>query len=100
MVETAVIAEATSEAVAGVDTAVAGAAGTEDVEITAGELAGELKFGMIAAGSAASAPGEEGFSRRAPMDGGPFVAAPTDKPPAIGDAQTSIREPRAKPADH
>ena len=45
-------------------------------------------------------PGEEGFSRRAPMEGGPFVAAPTDKPPAIGDAQTSIREPRAKPADH
>jgi NADH-quinone oxidoreductase subunit C len=45
-------------------------------------------------------PGEGGFSRPAPMDGGPFVAAPTDKPPAIGDAPTTIREPRAQPADH
>jgi NADH-quinone oxidoreductase subunit C len=45
-------------------------------------------------------PGEEGFSRRAPLEGGPFVAAPTDKPPEIGDAPTSIREPRAQPADH
>jgi len=45
-------------------------------------------------------PGEEGFSRRAPMEGGPFVAAPTDKPPAIGDAPTTIREPRANPAEH
>jgi NADH-quinone oxidoreductase subunit C len=45
-------------------------------------------------------PGEEGFSRRAPMEGGPFVAAPTDKPPAIGDAPTTFREPRANPADH
>ena len=45
-------------------------------------------------------PGEEGFSRRAPLEGGPFVATPHDKPPEIGDAQTSTREPRAKPADH
>jgi NADH-quinone oxidoreductase subunit C len=45
-------------------------------------------------------PGEEGFSRRAPMEGGPFVAAPTDKPPAVGDALTTTREPRAQPADH
>jgi NADH-quinone oxidoreductase subunit C len=45
-------------------------------------------------------PGEEGFSRRAPLEGGPFVAAPTDKPPEIGDAPTSTFEPRAKPADH
>ncbi len=44
-------------------------------------------------------PGEEGFSRVAPLEGGPFVAAPTDKPPAIGDAPTTTREPRAKPAD-
>jgi len=45
-------------------------------------------------------PGEEGFSRRAPMEGGPFVAAPTDKPPAIGEAGTTLREPRANPAEH
>ena len=45
-------------------------------------------------------PGEQGFSRRAPLEGGPFVAAPTDKPPAIGDAPTTTREPRAQPAEH
>jgi NADH-quinone oxidoreductase subunit C len=45
-------------------------------------------------------PGEEGFSRRAPMEGGPFVAAPADKPPTIGDAPTTTREPRANPAEH
>jgi NADH-quinone oxidoreductase subunit C len=45
-------------------------------------------------------PGEEGFSRRAPMEGGPYVAAPTDRPPPIGEAPTTLREPRAKPADH
>ena len=45
-------------------------------------------------------PGEEGFSRRAPLEGGPFVATPHDKPPAIGDAPTTTREPRANPADH
>ena len=44
-------------------------------------------------------PGEEGFSRRAPLEGGPFVAAPADKPPAIGEAPTTIHEPRANPAD-
>jgi NADH-quinone oxidoreductase subunit C len=45
-------------------------------------------------------PGEEGFSRRAPLEGGPFVAAPTDKPPEFGDAETTTREPRANPAEH
>jgi NADH-quinone oxidoreductase subunit C len=44
-------------------------------------------------------PGEGGFSRRAPMEGGPYVAVPADKPPAIGDAPTTIREPRANPAE-
>ena len=44
-------------------------------------------------------PGEEGFSRRAPMEGGPYAALPADKPPAIGDAPTTIREPRANPAE-
>jgi len=42
----------------------------------------------------------EAFSRRAPLEGGPFVAAPTDKPPEIGEAPSTIREPRAKPAEH
>jgi NADH-quinone oxidoreductase subunit C len=45
-------------------------------------------------------PGEEGFSRRAPLEGGPFVAAPSDKPPAIGDAPTTTHEPHAHPAEH
>jgi NADH-quinone oxidoreductase subunit C len=45
-------------------------------------------------------PGEEGFSRVAPMEGGPYVAAPTEKPPEIGDSLTTTREPRAKPAGH
>src|SRR5271154_3921670 len=45
-------------------------------------------------------PGEEGFSRRAPLEGGPFVAAPSDKPPAVGDAPTSTHEPHAHPAEH
>ena len=45
-------------------------------------------------------PGEEGFSRRAPLEGGPFVAAPAVKPPALGDAPTTLREPRANPAEH
>ena len=40
-------------------------------------------------------PGEEGFSRIAPMEGGPYVAAPHDKPPEIGEAGTTLREPRA-----
>jgi len=45
-------------------------------------------------------PGEGGFSRRAPLEGGPFVAAPSDQPPALGDAPTTRREPRAQPAEH
>ena len=45
-------------------------------------------------------PGEGGFSRRAPMEGGPYAALPTDKPPVIGDALTTTREPRANPAQH
>jgi NADH-quinone oxidoreductase subunit C len=45
-------------------------------------------------------PGEEGFSRRAPLEGGPFVAVPAVKPPTIGDAPTTIHEPRANPAEH
>jgi len=45
-------------------------------------------------------PGEEGFSRRAPLEGGPFVAPPENHPPKIGDAKTTRHEPRAHPADH
>jgi NADH-quinone oxidoreductase subunit C len=45
-------------------------------------------------------PGEEGFSRRAPMEGGPYAALPADKPPTIGDAPATLREPRANPAEH
>ena len=45
-------------------------------------------------------PGEEGFSRVAPLEGGPFVAAPSDKPPAVGDAPTTTHEPHAHPAEH
>jgi NADH-quinone oxidoreductase subunit C len=45
-------------------------------------------------------PGEEGFSRRAPLEGGPFVAAPSNKPPEIGDAPTTLHEPHAHPAEH
>jgi NADH-quinone oxidoreductase subunit C len=45
-------------------------------------------------------PGEEGFSRRAPLEGGPFVAAPHNHPPSIGEAHTTLNEPRAQPADH
>ena len=44
-------------------------------------------------------PGEGGFSRRAPMEGGPYVAVPAG-PPVIGDAPTTLREPRANPAEH
>ncbi len=44
-------------------------------------------------------PGEEGFSRPAPMEGGPYVAAPAVHLPKIGDAPTTRREPRAQPAD-
>jgi NADH-quinone oxidoreductase subunit C len=45
-------------------------------------------------------PGEGGFSRRAPMEGGPYAALPPDKPPALGEALTTRREPRANPAEH
>ncbi len=45
-------------------------------------------------------PGEEGFSRSAPLEGGPFVAAPELKQPALGEAGTTLHEPRAKPAQH
>jgi len=44
-------------------------------------------------------PGEEGFSRPAPLEGGPFVAAPEIKPPALGEALTTTNEPHARPAD-
>ncbi|MCE0483023.1 MAG: NADH-quinone oxidoreductase subunit C [Methylacidiphilales bacterium] len=40
----------------------------------------------------------EAFSRPAPLEGGPFVAAPAEKPPKIGEAPTTTREPRANPA--
>ena len=42
----------------------------------------------------------EAFSNRAPLEGGPFVAAPSNKPPEVGDAPTTIHEPHAHPADH
>ena len=45
-------------------------------------------------------PGEEGFSRRAPLEGGPFVASPSLQPPEIGEALTTLHEPRANPAEH
>src|SRR5271170_944573 len=64
MVETDVIAEVTAAAVAGPDmnAGAMGAAGTKDVAVSVRGAAGELKFGVVAAGSAASAPGEDGFS--------------------------------------
>jgi NADH-quinone oxidoreductase subunit C len=49
------------------------------------------------AGLPSDMPGEA-FSRPAPLEGGPFVAAPEIKPPAIGEAPTTLREPRANPA--
>ncbi len=45
-------------------------------------------------------PGEGGFSRPAPMEGGPYVAAPAVHPPKLGDSFTTTHEPRAKPAEH
>jgi NADH-quinone oxidoreductase subunit C len=45
-------------------------------------------------------PGEEGFSRSAPLEGGPFVAAPELHPPAFGEAPSTLHEPRAKPHTH
>jgi NADH-quinone oxidoreductase subunit C len=44
--------------------------------------------------------GGEAFSRIAPMEGGPYVAAPHLHPPPIGEATTTLQEPRANPADH
>lgn len=41
----------------------------------------------------------EAFTRPIPLEGGPFVAAPSNHPPAIGDAFTSRNEPRAKPPE-
>jgi NADH-quinone oxidoreductase subunit C len=50
-------------------------------------------------GKSSNMPGE-GFSRPAPLEGGPFVAAPLAHPPAVGDAKTTLHEPRATPAEH
>ncbi len=50
-------------------------------------------------GKTSTMPGEA-FSRPAPLEGGPFVAAPLAHPPAQGDSLTTLREPRAQPADH
>lgn len=50
-------------------------------------------------GLSSDMPGEA-FSRPAPLEGGPFVAAPEVKPPEIGDAPTTTLEPRAHPAEH
>jgi NADH-quinone oxidoreductase subunit C len=50
-------------------------------------------------GKASNAPGE-GFSRPAPLEGGPFVATPIAHPPAVGDSRTTLHEPRANPAEH
>ncbi|MCE0496415.1 MAG: NADH-quinone oxidoreductase subunit C [Methylacidiphilales bacterium] len=50
-------------------------------------------------GKTTDLPGEEGFSRPAPLEGGPFVAAPEITPPALGEALTTTHEPHARPAD-
>ena len=42
----------------------------------------------------------EAFSRSAPLEGGPFVAAADLHPPLVGDAATTILEPRAKPHEN
>ena len=57
-----------------------------------------LKKDFPLAGLSTDLPGEEGFSRVAPLEGGPFVA-PAMPPPKIGDAITTTREPRAHPAE-
>jgi NADH-quinone oxidoreductase subunit C len=51
------------------------------------------------AGLPSDLPGEGGFSRPAPLEGGPFVAPVATHPPAVGDSLTTIREPRANPAE-
>ncbi|HUB66261.1 MAG TPA: NADH-quinone oxidoreductase subunit C [Candidatus Methylacidiphilales bacterium] len=50
-------------------------------------------------GKPSDMPGEA-FTHRAPLEGGPFVAAPEVKHSEIGEALTTINEPRAKPAEH
>jgi NADH-quinone oxidoreductase subunit C len=59
-----------------------------------------LKKDFPLEGISTDLPGEEGFSRRAPMEGGPYVAVPPNHPPEIGEALTTRREPRANPAEH
>jgi NADH-quinone oxidoreductase subunit C len=59
-----------------------------------------LKKDFPLEGLSSDLPGEGGFSRPAPLEGGPFVAAPDLHPPKIGDAGTTIREPHAHPANH
>jgi NADH-quinone oxidoreductase subunit C len=49
-------------------------------------------------GKTSSMPGEA-FSRPAPLEGGPFVSVPIVHAPAKGEAFTTLREPRAAPAD-
>ena len=49
------------------------------------------------AGIPSDMPGEA-FSFTAPLEGGPFVAPPMDAP-KVGDSLTTVREPRAHPAD-
>jgi NADH-quinone oxidoreductase subunit C len=49
------------------------------------------------AGIPSDMPGEA-FSLSAPLEGGPFVAPPMP-PPKVGDSPTTVREPRAHPAD-
>jgi len=60
----------------------------------------QLKKDFPLEGLPSDMPGEEGFSRVAPLEGGPFVAAPTVHPPAVGDAPTTTHEPHAHPASH
>ncbi len=59
-----------------------------------------LKKDFPLEGLSSDLPNEEGFSRPAPLEGGPFVAAPTVHPPDLGDAPTTTHEPHAHPADH
>jgi NADH-quinone oxidoreductase subunit C len=42
----------------------------------------------------------EAFTRPIPLEGGPFVAAPDLHPPEIGEAPTTVHEPRARPYQH
>jgi len=56
-----------------------------------------LKKDFPLEGLSSDLPGEA-FSRPAPLEGGPFVAAPELIPPTVGEAPTTALEPRAKPA--